>query len=271
MSAVLAPSSAPHTTAWFEYPPHRLQVAPREMVAWQAAAQLALELNDILARQPYAVLTPSVGRTMLQIHRILREDFRDAVDWARVICVQMDEYAGLAPHDTRSFAHVLRRDFIDPLGVGCFLHFNGDDGRPLMAPEEYEASIVRLGGLDCALHGVGRNGHIGFNEPGQESAATGMVRLHDATREANGVEFQFGFSLGLDLFRAARSSIVVLLGAEKRDAAHALLYGEEGIDNPVASVRRSGRVHILLDFGAMPAEVRDAHPAALTLAACTPV
>jgi glucosamine-6-phosphate deaminase len=100
---------------------------------------------------------------------------------------------------------------------------------------------------------VGRNGHIGFNEPGAREYRHTRVALLDAsTQAANNVEFERGATLGLDTLACARVSILVLRGIEKRSAAELLLYGPDQPSNPSAHLRRSGSVSVYVDTGAAP-------------------
>ncbi|MYM66979.1 hypothetical protein GTP45_09080 [Pseudoduganella sp. FT55W] len=243
---------------WFHVKPHALHVAGTLDVARLAAARLVTELAALLQQKQHVVLTPSVGRTMTPIFEVLRQDYRHTIEWQRVICFQMDEYAGMPSSDPASFAYSLRRDFIEPMGIARFEHFYDGDGACKATPREYEHKLRQLGGIDCALHGVGRNSHIGFNEPRQSvRLSSGVVRLSPATRAANRVDFQYGASLGLRVLREARSSIVVMLGEEKRDACYQLLFGGGGPQVPVSELRSCPQVSIFIDYAAVPCSLSD--------------
>lgn len=243
---------------WFHVKPHALHVAGTLDVARLAAARLVAELAALLQQKQQVVLTPSVGRTMTPIFEVLRHEYRHAIEWQRVTCFQMDEYANMPSGHPASFAFALRRDFIEPLGITRFEHFYDGDGACKASPKEYERKLRELGGIDCALHGVGRNCHIGFNEPRQSvHLNSGVVRLSPATRAANRVDYQYGASLGLRVLREARSSIVVMLGEEKRDACYQLLFGSGGPQVPVSELRRCPQVSIFIDYAAVPRSLSD--------------
>ena len=75
------------------------------------------------------------------------------------------------------------------------------------------------------VQGIGRNGHVAFNEPGdRRAAATRRVRLAPSTRKANGVLFTDGVTLGLEVLAEARETLVLMTGAAKRDAAASVLW-----------------------------------------------
>lgn len=238
---------------WFSRPPHGFAVLPADRIAGTAASRVLAALGAALERRGRAVLAPSAGRTPLSTYALLRAAHRHSLDWSRVVLVQMDEYEGVGDRDPCGFAAELRRELVEPLGIGRFLRFHDADGglrRPLDA---YERAVRAMGGIDCALHGVGRNGHIAFNEPGDARAnTTRRVLLARSTRVANEVLFTHGVTLGLDVLAEARETVVLMTGAAKRDAAASVLFRPEGLANPAAALRRCGRVTVLLDSEAAP-------------------
>ena len=244
----------PERTGWFERAPHSLAVLEPGAIAHAVAASLVDQIRDILERRAHAVIAPSAGRTHIETLMVLRRRYFQAVDWSRVICVQMDEYADVGSEDGRSLSAQIESQLVAPLRIGRFIRFNDAAGLLERSLQDYEQEIDALGGIDCAIHGVGVNGHIGFNEPFATPAAHARrVRLARATQTANGVDFSHGITLGLDTLVAARTSIVVLLGAQKRPAAGELLYGSVGPHNPVGHLRLCDRVAIYMDREAAPA------------------
>ena len=238
---------------WFATAPHYLKVLASDALAHEAASQLVENLAYVLQRKPHAVLIASAGRSPRQTYSILRKRFRGALDWQRVICVQMDEYAGVSTLDTRGIASELRRELIDPLKISRFDSFYGVDGAAICSLTEYEMRIRHLGGIDVALHGLGRNGHVAFNEPSAiPRYRTRAVMLAESTRRANAVLFRKGVTLGAGILGEARMSIVLLIGAAKRDAAEAFLFGAFGPQNPASYLRRCLQVSILMDPAATP-------------------
>jgi glucosamine-6-phosphate deaminase len=247
-------SGAPHeATPWFQRAPNSLHIGEGEQFTSVLAWHFVALILDVLSRRPYAVVTTSSGRTFRPAYARIRDSYRSTLDWSRVICVQMDEYEGLSNEDCRSMAWDLTREFIEPLGVGRFITFFDAAGSATCTLDDYERTICDLGGIDCAFHGVGRNGHVALNEPGAlPTSRARIVSLTDSTREANGVSFRRAVTLGLATLRAARDVVIVLRGQEKRRAAQALLYEAVAPLNPIAYLRDCKRVSVFLDQGAAP-------------------
>lgn len=236
------------SSAWYS---KLLSICEDERLTQALGDYVVTLIREVLGRKSHAVITVSAGRTFRPTYALIRDSYRTAVDWTRVICVQMDEYVGVAPADDRSLASQVLREFIDPLGIGKFIKFYDGAGEPSL--HFYEQRIRDLGGLDFTLHGVGRNGHIGFNEPGSSpTSRTRIVPLADSTRTANGVDFREGVTLGMGTLREARASVIALRGPEKRDAATALLYGDVSPDYPVTYLRDCSGVRVFLDREAAP-------------------
>ncbi len=232
-------------------PPEQPWVLARAALSRAAARWIVDTLSDRLKSAGHACLVPSAGRTPLATYAVLRDRYRDAIDWRRVHLVQMDEYKGLAPDDPRSFADYLRRHLVEPLGVGAFTHFNGADGRLLRSPAAYERDLPPL---DLVVHGIGRNGHIGFNEPGAAfTSATRPVRLSPSTLGANFVldadrqACAMGVTLGLRCLLAARQSLLLAWGVEKADALRRALCDTPSSRCPASGLRLTGRLMVMAD------------------------
>lgn len=245
------------TNPWFRRASNNLFIFDDRQLTRMVAEHIVTQIDEVLGQKPYALITTSAGRTLQPTYALIRDQYCAAVDWKRVICVQMDEYEGLGHDDARCLAAEVAREFVEPLGITRFIRFYDAIGNPSCSLHAYEQEIRDLGGLDCAIHGVGRNGHIAFNEPPTAATTrTRVVQLSDSTRAANGVAFRRGVTLGLSILREARASVIVLRGIEKRTAAEALIYGVAGCHSPVTHLRDSARVSVFLDGEAAPSQIR---------------
>jgi len=135
----------------------------------EAAANL---VAHILARElrakPDLVLGLATGRTMERVYRRLVQMHRqDGLDFSLCRTFNLDEYVGLPPSDPNSYHFYMRRHFFDHVNIDPRnTHLPNGMAADLQAEcERYEQLIRRCGGIDVQLLGLGRAGHIGFNEP----------------------------------------------------------------------------------------------------------
>ncbi|WP_221066366.1 6-phosphogluconolactonase [Methylomagnum ishizawai] len=228
-----------------------------DAIASEVARMIVSIIGDVLSTKPYCIWVPSAGRTLIATWAKLRELYSGAVDWQRVVCVQMDEYYGVPPANPTSFAWQLDNELIKPLGIKRLITFLNADGELKLTPQNYERQLYGLGGIDCAVHGVGRNAHIGFNEPSPHASlnATRIVALSTDTRAANQVEYTHGITLGLDALTSARHSLVVIVGMEKRFATESLLTLPNTPANPVSYLRARQNTSAFIDSSTISATI----------------
>jgi len=137
-----------------------------DAVASLTARLIVKAFSHILERKKTVLFIPSSGNTPLKTYQLLATKYKSAIDWTRVTLIQMDEYTKHDMDETLYFKAFLSEHLARPLGVGAFISMHKTDGRGLFHPEDYARKLLALGPVDFALHGIGRNGHIGFNEPG---------------------------------------------------------------------------------------------------------
>jgi len=134
------------------------------------------------------VLGLATGSTPVSIYRRLIHLHRDAgLDFSRVVTFNLDEYYRLAPTALQSYHRFMHETFFDHVNIPE-QNIHVPDGT--VAPAEvsrccrqYEDAIRRAGGIDIQILGVGRNGHIGFNEPfGSRDSRTRLITLDRVTR-----------------------------------------------------------------------------------------
>jgi glucosamine-6-phosphate deaminase len=143
----------------------------------------------VVARDAEAVVGLATGSSPEGIYADLRRRV-DAgeVSFARARGFALDEYVGIPLEHPESYASVIARDVVGPLGFDP-ARVRVPDGRAAdlrAAAEEYDAAIREAGGIDVQILGIGANGHIGFNEPTSSLASRTRIKtLAPATRAAN--------------------------------------------------------------------------------------
>ena len=236
----------------------------------EAVADRAAErLIEAITAKPDLVLGLSTGGTMLGVYQRLVEAFHyNKVSFRRVTSVNVDEYVGLPPDHPQSYAtymqvHLFRHVDIDPRRT----HIpDGAASEPEREAKRFEALIEALGGFDLLLLGLGRNGHIAFNEPGTSPRSeTRVVRLASATLQANRRFFAPGepqpgtaITIGLATIVKAREIMVLATGASKAAAVEAMLTGVPVVDCPAAVLADHANVQLLLDEAAWRSMARQA-------------
>lgn len=220
-----------------------------------AAHEVVYHLRRAAAMRARPTVVLSSGRTPLATYALLRGPLGASVPWKRLRLVQMDEYVGVPPTDPLSFQHYLRRELVEPLGMEL-LGLDGyrTDDKALLRHE----AVLWSAGVDLVLHGIGTNGHLGFNEPGTvHTSRAARVMLSRQTRRAAKTGFRpgrpvprEGLTLGLAVLRSARTVVVLVAGAHKADALNAGLCDDVGPACPLTSIRGHEGLTVIADRAA---------------------
>ena len=135
------------------------------------------------------VLGLATGSTPIGTYDQLVEWYEKGdLDFSEVTSVNLDEYKGLSGENDQSYRYFMNKHLFDRVNIDKSRTFvpNGLEEDSQKACEEYNEIIHRLGGIDLQLLGLGHNGHIGFNEPGDAfEKETHCVNLTERTIEAN--------------------------------------------------------------------------------------
>ena len=204
-----------------------------------------------------AVLGFATGSTPLSTYRALASR---KLNLSRVRGFALDEYVGLEPGHPESYRAVIDREVVQPLGfTPSLVRVPGDDGLPLAgAGERYEADIAAAGGVDIQLLGIGRTGHIGFNEPGSSLASLTRVKtLTESTRADNARFFDsiddvptHCITQGLGTILSARHLVLLAFGQAKAAAVAAALEGPVSASTPGSVVQLHPKVTVIVDEAA---------------------
>jgi glucosamine-6-phosphate deaminase len=229
------------------------------------AGRLAAAAADLvaarLAARPDLVAALPTGRTPRALYARLRaRAAAGRLDASRLRAVGLDEYRGVGPDDPRSFRRELGRELLDPLGVPPErrLAFDGTAPDPAAEVRRVAGRLAAWGGIDVCLLGLGVNGHVAFNEPGAPAEAPArVVRLSEETRARNfpgpgGAGVAPGapaeaFTIGLAEILSSREVVLLVTGADKRDALRAALAGPITPEVPASALRRHPACVVLAD------------------------
>jgi len=178
-----------------------------------------------------------------------------------VTTFNLDEFFGIAGDDPRSYCTFMRQHLFDHINVPARrVHFLNGLARNIEAEcRRYEAAISRAGGIDLQLLGLGGNGHIGFNEPGDSLVArTHLVTLTPATRRANAALFggrhravpRQALSMGMATILKARRIVLLATGSAKARAVARAVDGPLTTRVPASFLQLHPDVEVWLDRAA---------------------
>lgn len=235
------------------------------------ADALAAAAADIVARKvrqtPEATLLLPTGTTPLGMYWRLVEKYRSGgASFSRATFFNLDEYLGLSPDHPASYRSYMQENFYglvdaDPERVHVP---DGSASDPHTECDRYESLIREAGGVDLCVLGIGRNGHIGFNEPGASfGSRTRVVRLADSTRRVNATDFEGGLapqraiSVGMRTIYEAEEVLLLASGANKARAIAAAAGGEISPEVPASMLRDHPCASFLLDANAASALDRE--------------
>src|SRR6476661_1900212 len=157
------------------------------------SARAATILFDTIRAKPNAVLGLPTGRTPTGMYqRVVDECRREYHCFREVTTFNLDEYLGIPRDHEGSYSTYMRRNLFDHVDIDPSNTHIPDGNAPDPEAEcgRYEAELRAAGGLDLTFLGLGRNGHIGFNEPGTPfDSRTRVVELTESTRIANASHF----------------------------------------------------------------------------------
>ncbi len=247
----------------------RYEKLPVTVYPDQRAASLAVAGRiAALIRKKQAASEPTVlglatGVTPIQVYaELIRLHKEDGLSFKGVITFNLDEYYPMKPNAAQSYVTFMNENLFNHIDIDKNLvHIpNGTLPQDEVAAFclEYERQIEELGGLDLQILGIGRTGHIGFNEPGSApNSGTRLVTLDDLTR--NDASRDFGgkqnvptkaITMGVGTIFKAREIILMAWSAKKAPIVRKAVEGEISGEVPATFLQLSDNVEFVLDVDA---------------------
>ena len=202
--------------------------------------ELSRKAANIVSAQiilkPDSVLGLATGSTPIGIYKQLIEWYeKKDLDFNDVKSVNLDEYKGLSPENKQSYHYFMNENLFRHVNIKPE-NTNLPDGMADDALSEcnrFNKVIEQLGGIDLQILGLGHNGHIGFNEPGDTFVkGTHCVALTKSTLEANARLFEAGetvpeyaFTMGIKTIMLAKKILLVVSGSDKAKILSEVLTG----------------------------------------------
>jgi len=220
-----------------------------------ASIQAAKVVADQVRRKPDSVLGLSTGNTPLATYAELIRMHRDeGLDFSSVTTFNLDEYYGISREHPQSFYYQIHQNFLDHVNVSSDrAHIpNGESTNLARACFEYENAIQAAGGIDLQILGIGRTGHIGFNEPTSSLASrTRLKTLSDETINDNskisGDIPTVAITMGIGTILEAKKILLLAFGDAKANAVARAIEGPISSSCSASALQMHRDVRFILD------------------------
>ena len=212
--------------------------------------------------KPNCTLGLATGSTPLGIYDQLTEWYKKGdLDFSAVHSVNLDEYRGLPKENDQSYYYFMHKNLFDRVNIRPE-NTNVPNGMEPDAEKEcrrYEKLIADLGGIDLQLLGLGHNGHIGFNEPGEAfEKETHCVDLQERTIEANKRFFDSAdevprqaYTIGIKTIMQAKKILVAVSGEDKAEIVKKAFFGPVTPTVPASILQMHNDVTVVADEAAL--------------------
>ena len=224
----------------------------------KASSQAAKIVADQIRRKPDSVLGLPTGNTPLGMYsELIRMHREEGVDLSRVTTFNLDEYFGLKREHPQSFFRYTHENFLDHVNIKPENAHIPDGASKDFSKTcaDYEAAIKNTGGIDLQILGIGRTGHIGFNEPTSSLASrTRLKTLSDETINDNskisGDIPTVAITIGIGTILEARNILLLAFGEAKAEAVAKAIEGPISSSCSASALQMHPHVTFMLDEAA---------------------
>ena len=229
-------------------------------VAQFAADALAAQL----AEKADTVLGLATGSTPMALYKELIARYQRAeLSFEQVVSFNLDEYIGIQASHEQSYRRFMNQHLFEHIDIDISnTHVPAanfaNKSALLNSAASYEAQILKAGGIDLQILGIGINGHIGFNEPSSSLASRTRVKtLSQSTIEANKRFFKEGefqpylaLTMGIGTILDSRHALLLATGENKAEAVKAMIEGPLTAMVPASALQQHAHASIILDEAA---------------------
>jgi glucosamine-6-phosphate deaminase len=264
-TAIRGPSPVvpPHASHSARERIHTVVVDEHEDLARLVAGRIAALIRERAAQGQRAVLGLATGSTPIGVYReLIRMHREEGLSFANVETFNLDEYYPMTPDNIHSYHRFMWENLFSHVDVPpAQVHIpRGDVPRGEVEAESarYEEAIRQAGGIDFQILGVGKTGHIGFNEPGSGvDSRTRLVHLDAVTRRDAAADF-FGeefvpkeaVTMGVATILEAREIAIIATGEHKAAIVRRAVEGEVNVEIAATFLQRHPATTFYLDASA---------------------
>ena len=219
-------------------------------------------ISALVTLKPDCVLGLATGSSPIGTYKQLIKWYQDGdLDFSQVKTANLDEYKGLTKENDQSYYYFMVHNFFKDININMNNTNIPDGTNPDTAAEcaRYDQAIADLGGVDLQLLGLGRNGHIGFNEPGDAFAkGTHCIDLQPSTIDANKRFFasiddvpKQAYTMGIKSIMSAKKILVVVSGEDKAEIVKTAFFGPVTPQVPASILQFHADVRLVADEAAL--------------------
>ena len=230
----------------------------------QGSQLVAQEIADLIRQRAASgqkcVLGLATGSSPIKVYEeLVRMHREEGLSFKNVVTFNLDEYHPMERNNIQSYHYFMHQHLFDHVDIDP-LNVNVPDGMvPLEEVKEYcrsyEGKIEEAGGLDFQLLGIGRTGHIGFNEPGSHlNSATRDITLDHITRVDAAPAFKGldnvprkAITMGIGTIRKAKRIVLLAWGQNKSEVVKETIEGEISSEVPATYLQEHGNTTFVLD------------------------
>jgi len=195
--------------------------------------EMSEQASDLLIRclkeKPDALFCIATGSSPTETYRLFIQKIQsEHINTRKMRIIKLDEWCGLTKENPATCEYYIRKHILTPLDIPDerYITFN-----PLEENAEYECErisnlLAENGGIDCCVLGIGRNGHLGLNEPGEEinpfihkSYLDAKTKTHSMLVENDQI-VSTGYTLGIKALLEAGEIMLLITGDDKQEAYH---------------------------------------------------
>lgn len=234
--------------------------ASQEEASQYTANRIAAIVKEKQQKGEKAIMGLATGSTPKGVYQeLIRLHKYEGLSFRNMITFNLDEYYPMMPIEEQSYVSFMKNNLFDHIDIEKG-NIHIPDGTLSVEGiqaycEVYEQKIADFGGLDVQLLGIGRTGHIGFNEPGSEdSSMTRLVTLNDLTREDASADFggkdkvpTQAITMGIKTITDAKEVILLALSKRKAEIIQKAIEGAISADVPATFLQKLQNIEYILD------------------------
>ena len=215
-------------------------------------------IAELIKKNPNAKLGLATGSTPIGTYNeLIKKNKNKEISFKNITTFNLDEYIGLAKNHPQSYYTFMYENLFKHIDINIEnTHLPKGEGDSKLNVENYE-NLLSKNKINLQILGVGRNGHIGFNEPGTDfNTGVHVVNLHNKTIADNARFFENdinkvpkkAITMGIRNILDAENIILIANGTNKADAIKNLMSNKADVNIPVTALNiHKGKVYVIID------------------------